>query len=121
MESQFDEACQRLFYNGLLVAMVTDRDGVVVLKSASEKVKHNMTEPTIPTTFTIANNQASKLGLGQNKSIISMYDHYQVIQLDQAPFVITLIAESNANTGLCTNLGQDLLKLTAPLVEAVNE
>ncbi|KAI8356169.1 Ragulator complex protein LAMTOR3 [Blakeslea trispora] len=121
MESQFDEACQRLFLDGLLLAMVTDRDGVIVLKSASEKAKDSMTEPTIPTTFTVANNQASKLGLGQNKSIISIYDQYQVIQLDQSPFVITLIAESYANIGLCTNLGQDLLKLTEPLVEAVNE
>ncbi|KAI8065391.1 Ragulator complex protein LAMTOR3 [Gilbertella persicaria] len=121
MESHFDETCQRFFYSGLLVAMVTDRDGVIVLKSSSEKVKDNMTEPIIPTTFAIANNQASKLGLGHNKSIIGVYDQYQIIQLDQAPFVITIIAESNANTGLFRNLGNDLLKLTKPLVESMNE
>lgn len=89
-----------------------------------------MTEPIIPTTFAIANNQASsivvqkkyheviknkeepiitdffpefeqasKLGLEHNKSIISVYEKYQVIQLDQTPLIITLIADSTANTG----------------------
>lgn len=33
MESNFNQMCSRLFYSGLLVAMVTDRDGVIILKS----------------------------------------------------------------------------------------
>jgi mitogen-activated protein kinase kinase 1 interacting protein 1 len=78
MENKFNEICSRLFYSGLLVAMVTDRDGVIILKSkwkkivdislnkkkltrfclgVSDKAKENMTEPIIPTTFAIANNQ----------------------------------------------------------------
>ncbi|KAI9342174.1 Ragulator complex protein LAMTOR3 [Pilaira anomala] len=121
MEAKFNEICTRLFYSGLLVAMVTDRDGVIILKSVSEDAKENMTEPTIPTTFAITNNQASKLGLQHNKSIISVYDNYQVIQLDQSPLIITLIAESNANTGLFMNLGDNLLELTEPLVEAMKD
>ncbi|KAI9258397.1 Ragulator complex protein LAMTOR3 [Helicostylum pulchrum] len=123
MEAKFNDICTRLFYSGLLVAMVTDRDGVIILKSVSEGAKENMTEPTIPTTFAITNNQASasKLGLQHNKSIISVYDKYQVIQLDQSPLIITLIAESTANTGLFMNLGDNLLELTEPLVEAMKE
>ncbi|KAI8048441.1 Ragulator complex protein LAMTOR3 [Thamnidium elegans] len=133
MEAKFNDICMRLFYSGLLVAMVTDRDGVIILKSVSEEAKENMTEPTIPTTFAITNNQASvvvqkkknheasKLGLQHNKSIISVYDKYQVIQLDQSPLIITLIAESTANTGLFMNLGDNLLELTEPLVEAMKE
>ncbi|KAI7908217.1 Ragulator complex protein LAMTOR3 [Cokeromyces recurvatus] len=120
MEVQFEHICSRLFYSGLLVAMVTDRDGVIILKCVSEKAKENMTGPIIPSTFAIANNQASKLGLQHNKSIISVFDEYQIIQLDQSPFTITLIAESDANTGLFINLGDDLLNITKPLVEAIN-
>lgn len=33
MEAKFNEVCSGLFYSGLLVAMVTDRDGVIILKS----------------------------------------------------------------------------------------
>ncbi|KAI8646610.1 Ragulator complex protein LAMTOR3 [Parasitella parasitica] len=121
MESNFNQICSRLFYSGLLVAMMTDRDGVVILKSVSDEAKEAMTEPIMPTTFAIANNQASKLGLEHNKSIISFYEKYQVIQLDQSPLIITLIANSTANTGLFMNLGNDLLKLTEPLVNALNE
>ncbi|KAK4509530.1 uncharacterized protein ATC70_007882 [Mucor velutinosus] len=121
MEANFNQVCSRLFYSGLLVAMVTDRDGVIILKSVSDKAKESMSEPIIPTTFSIANNQASKLGLAHNKSIISVYEQYQVIQLDQSPLIITLVADSTANTGLFMNLGNDLLKFTEPLIDAMNE
>ncbi|GAA5811672.1 hypothetical protein MFLAVUS_005113 [Mucor flavus] len=117
MEAKFNDICTRLFYSGLLVAMVTDRDGVIILKSVSEGAKENMTEPTIPTTFAITNNQASVVV----QKIMSVYDKYQVIQLDQSPLIITLIAESTANTGLFMNLGDNLLELTEPLVEAMKE
>jgi hypothetical protein len=33
MEAKFEELCSKLFYNGLIAALVTDRDGVVLLKS----------------------------------------------------------------------------------------
>lgn len=121
MESKFKETCSRLFYSGLLAALVTDRDGVIILKSVSDNAKDSMIEPIIPTTFAIANNQASKLGLQHNKSIISVYDQYQVIQLDQSPLIITLIADSIANTGLFMSLGNNLLELTQPLVEAMKD
>jgi hypothetical protein len=37
MEASFNETCNRLFYSGLLVAMVTDRDGVIILKSNKKR------------------------------------------------------------------------------------
>ena len=37
MEAKFKEICDRLFYSGLLVAMVTDRDGVILLKSKKKR------------------------------------------------------------------------------------
>lgn len=93
-----------------------------LILGVSDNAKDSMIEPVIPTTFAIANNQvsciltlkrtqiyhevtkpiilkASKLGLQHNKSIISVYDQYQVIQLDQTPLIITLIADTSANTG----------------------
>ncbi|KAG2194424.1 hypothetical protein INT47_003135 [Mucor saturninus] len=121
MESKFTEICSRVFYSGLLVAMVTDRDGVIILKSVSDKAREDMTEPMIPITFAIANNQASRKREYDIMSIISVYEKYQVIQLDQAPLIITLVADSAANTGLFMNLGKNILELTEPLVEAMKE
>ena len=45
--------------------------------------------------------QASKLGLGKNKSIISYYSTHQVVQFCHFPLVVTFIAQASANTGMC--------------------
>ncbi|CEI86868.1 hypothetical protein G6F70_005121 [Rhizopus microsporus] len=119
MEARFVDMCTPHFYNGLLVAAVTDRDGVVLLKCKSENAKDDLIESTLQSTFAVTNNQASKLGLGNNNSIISVYDLYQIIQLNDAPLIITLIADASANTGLFMSLGHSLIDLTRPIVEAL--
>ncbi|ORE02830.1 Roadblock/LC7 domain-containing protein [Rhizopus microsporus var. microsporus] len=121
MEARFVDMCSPHFYNGLLVAAVTDRDGVVLLKCKckSENAKDDLIESTLQSTFAVTNNQASKLGLGNNNSIISVYDLYQIIQLNDAPLIITLIADASANTGLFMSLGHSLIDLTRPIVEAL--
>ena len=45
--------------------------------------------------------QASKLGLGKNKGIISYYSNHQVVQFNYFPLVVTFVAQTRANTGLC--------------------
>ncbi|CAO3685307.1 unnamed protein product [Rhizopus microsporus] len=119
MEAKFVDMCTPHFSNGLLVAAVTDRDGVVLLKCKSENAKDDLIESTLQSTFAVTNNQASKLGLGNNNSIISVYDLYQIIQLNDAPLIITLIADASANTGLFMSLGHSLIDLTRPIVEAL--
>ncbi|CAO3662456.1 unnamed protein product [Rhizopus stolonifer] len=108
MDERFRELCSEHFYEGLLLATVTDRDGVEVLKCKSENAKDDLMEPTLATTFAVTNNQASKLGLGNNQSMISVYDIYQIIQLIDTPLIINIVAEASANT-----------ELTKPLVETM--
>lgn len=66
--------------SGLYVIQITDRDGVPLLRVNQSKEKNVdfALMPSFIPTFTTACDQASKLGLGRNKTIISMYSNYQV-------------------------------------------
>ncbi|XP_050394218.1 ragulator complex protein LAMTOR3 [Patella vulgata] len=90
--------------DGLYAIVVTDRDGVVMLKVANESVPDQATRPPFLSVFGAMSDQASKLGLGTNKSILSLYENFQVVQINKSPLLVTMIATSEANTG-------DILKL----------
>lgn len=64
--------------------IVTDRDGTPVINvKADSYVEIGLaTKPQFIATYTMATDQASKLGLGKNQSIVCMYSNYQVSQYD---------------------------------------
>lgn len=75
--------------NGILCIIVTDRDGTPVIRATSEIAPGELglaTKPTFLATFTMATDQASKLGLGKNQSIVCMYSNYQVCLQSQYHF-----------------------------------
>uniref|UniRef100_A0A9J7XQW7 Late endosomal/lysosomal adaptor, MAPK and MTOR activator 3 n=1 Tax=Cyprinus carpio carpio TaxID=630221 RepID=A0A9J7XQW7_CYPCA len=84
---------------GLHAIVVTDRDGVPVIKVANDNAPEYALRPTFLSTFALATDQGSKLGLSKNKSIICYYNTYQIVQFNRLPLVISFIASSNANTG----------------------
>ncbi len=43
--------------------------------------------------------QASKLGMGKNRGIVSYYSGHQVVQFNHHPLVVTFVAQTDANTG----------------------
>jgi ragulator complex protein LAMTOR3 len=52
------------------------------------------------TTFTMATDQASKLGLGNNKTCICMYSKHVIVQFNKLPtLVVTFIGTENCNIG----------------------
>ncbi|CAO3582699.1 unnamed protein product [Absidia cylindrospora] len=117
MERAFEAQCQSYLLDGLKAALLTDRDGVIILKCISEDAPPKITDPLIPTNFAVANNQASKLGLKHNEIIVSMYGLYQLVQLDQNPLIITIISDASANTGAFMQLARQLKIVTDPLVD----
>ncbi|ORX54390.1 Roadblock/LC7 domain-containing protein [Hesseltinella vesiculosa] len=119
MQPSFYSTCQPYFLQGLKAALLTDRDGVVVLKAQSQDCHEKLFDPLLVTNFSISNDQANKLGLLRNQAIVSMFDMYQLIQLDQSPLVLTLIAEADSNTGLWIHLSRQLKGQTDPLVKAM--
>lgn len=63
---------------GLHSILITDRDGVPVISVANEKAPELATRASFLSTFGMATDQGSKLGLGKNKTIMCMYSNYQV-------------------------------------------
>ncbi|CAJ1074200.1 ragulator complex protein LAMTOR3 [Xyrichtys novacula] len=102
---------------GLHAIVVTDRDGVPVIKVANENAPVHALRPGFLSTFALATDQGSKLGLSKNKSIICYYNTYQIVQFNRLPLVISFIASSSANTGLIMSLEKEL----APLIEELRQ
>lgn len=63
---------------GLYSILITDRDGVPAIHVATEKAPDLAMRASFLSTFGMATDQASKLGLGKNNTIICMYSNYQV-------------------------------------------
>jgi ragulator complex protein LAMTOR3 len=60
--------------NGLKVIIISDRDGVPLLRiSKDSKFPELGTKQNFLATFSVANEQSNKMGIGRNESIISMY------------------------------------------------
>lgn len=58
--------------------MIADRDGVPIIKASAEKIPDTALRSNFLSTFGMASFQGSKLGLGENNTIICMYSTYQV-------------------------------------------
>ncbi|XP_069781704.1 ragulator complex protein LAMTOR3 isoform X1 [Narcine bancroftii] len=104
---------------GLHAIVVSDRDGVPVIKVANDNAPEHALRPGFLSTFALATDQGSKLGLSKNKSIICYYNSYQVVQFNRLPLVVSFIANSNANTGLIVSLEKELAPLFEELRQAV--
>uniref|UniRef100_A0A8C2L1G9 Late endosomal/lysosomal adaptor, MAPK and MTOR activator 3 n=3 Tax=Cyprinus carpio TaxID=7962 RepID=A0A8C2L1G9_CYPCA len=104
---------------GLHAIVVTDRDGVPVIKVANDNAPEYALRPAFLSTFALATDQGSKLGLSKNKSIICFYNTYQIVQFNRLPLVISFIASSNANTGLIFSLEKELVPLIEELRQVV--
>ena len=86
---------------GLKAIIISDRDGVPVLKLSKENNKFPElgSKQQFLATFSISNEQSSKMLLGRNKSIITMFKSSTIIQLNKYPLIITFIGTENCNTG----------------------
>jgi len=101
--------------DGLYAIVISDRDGVPIFKVNVDSVPELALRMNFLSTFTNAMDQAGKLGMGKNNHIITMYQNYQVIQMNKLPVVVTLIAKNSANTGYLLTLE----KTFEPLVQAL--
>jgi len=114
-------SCLLLRVDGLLAIVITDRDGVHLVKAIKDQIPEMALRPSYLSTFAMATDQAGKLGVGKNNKIISIYSNYQVVQINRNPLVISLIATKSANTGQLVNLENDLSVVVDDLAQAVVE
>ncbi|XP_051032808.1 ragulator complex protein LAMTOR3-like [Phodopus roborovskii] len=104
---------------GIHAIVVSDRDGVPVIKVANDSAPEHALRPGFLSTFALTTDQGSKLGLSKNKSIICYCNTYQVVQFNRLPLVVSFIASSNTNTGLIVSLEKDLAPLFEELIKVV--
>ncbi|KAI0214046.1 Ragulator complex protein LAMTOR3 [Lamellibrachia satsuma] len=107
--------------DGLHAIIVTDREGVPVLKVADDRATPVMAlRLKFLSTSGTTLDQASKLGLSTNRTIVSMYSNYQVVCFNKLPLVVTLIASNSANTGMLLCLENDLEEVLGDIRTAVD-
>lgn len=85
--------------SGLYCIVITDRDGVPVIKVVGDNVPEQALRPGFISTFGLAIDQGSKLGLGKTETLICSYSQYQVIQMNKLPLIISFIASDSCNVG----------------------
>lgn len=100
---------------GLRAIVITDRDGVPVLKVSENSLPSMATRPPFLSTLAMGSEQQAKLALGHAKSLICLYENYQVVVLNKSPMLVSLIATEAANTGELL----DMDRLMAPLLDAL--
>ncbi len=93
---------------GLCQVFITDRDGVPIVHAAAQNSPNTFLRPQLLTAYSVALEQSSKLGLGTQKHMTCLYNGFQVVMMNCAPLMVTLIATSAANTGLILSLREDL-------------
>ncbi|XP_060520393.1 ragulator complex protein LAMTOR3-A [Cylas formicarius] len=107
--------------NGLYGIFFTDRDGVPLLKINSEKLPEHALRPSFISTFCLAIDQGSKLGLGKTNNLICLYSQYQIVQMNKLPVIVTFIASEHCNTGHILALEKELDPIISSLTLAVAE
>ncbi|OXU30179.1 ragulator complex protein LAMTOR3-A [Nasonia vitripennis] len=104
---------------GLHSILITDRDGVPAVFVANEKAPELAMRASFLSTFGMATDQGSKLGLGKNNTIICMYSSYQVVQMNKLPLVVSFIASHDCNTGHILDLEKKIDPVLCQLKNAV--
>lgn len=104
---------------GLYCILVTDRDGVPLLKVGTEKTPEHATRSSFISTFGLAIDQGSKLGLGKTSTLICCCSQYQVIQMNKLPLIVTFIASASSNTGHILAVESQLDPTLSELTSAV--
>lgn len=94
---------------GLLAVLIIDRDGVPLIEVHKDLVPELAMQASALSMTVLAADQVAKLGFGKCNTICCDYDNYQVVTFNKLPtsLVVTLIADSNANTGMLLSLGSD--------------
>ncbi|XP_077513516.1 ragulator complex protein LAMTOR3-like isoform X3 [Amblyomma americanum] len=104
---------------GLQAIVFTDRDGVPLIKAATDSAPEHALRPGFLATVGMAMSQGNKLGLGKCNKMVSSYSNYQVVSFNRHPVTITLVASSSANTGMILNLEEELNTVSQTLRSVV--
>mmetsp|Transcript_25078 Transcript_25078/g.63302 ORF Transcript_25078/g.63302 Transcript_25078/m.63302 type:complete len:124 (-) Transcript_25078:140-511(-) len=103
---------------GLRAVLVSDRDGIAILRYPPEE-SGVATPSGMEAAFAIAADQASKTYMGKCQAITAIYDNLILVQVNDPPLVISLVADIDSNVGSLVALAPKLRDALAPLREAL--
>lgn len=94
---------------GLLAVLIIDRDGVPLIEVHKDLAPELAMQASALSMTVLAADHVAKLGFGKCNTICCEYENYHVVTFNKLPssLVVTLIANSSANTGMLLALGPD--------------
>ena len=91
--------------SGLMGIMLSDKDGVPVLRVTSAQCPDTVTRSSFVASFAGTSQEVGgKLGLGNNNTLVAVYGEHQVVHHQHEAVILTLVANSSADTGHLMNL-----------------
>ena len=107
---------------GLLVIVLSDREGVPMVRANLQECPEPVTKPAFLTSYTgSTQEQAGKMGLGSNTCLVAVYASHQVVHCIHMSVIVTLVAISEANTGHLTSLVDTMRPFLTDVSNAVAE
>jgi len=105
--------------DGMLGIVLCDRDGIPIVRCTVEDCPEPATRPDFLSTHASATEQAGKMGLGANQTIMAVYQNYQVIHIIYEGVVITVIATADAILNELRNAADALKPLVKDIAKEV--
>jgi mitogen-activated protein kinase kinase 1 interacting protein 1 len=106
---------------GLLGIVLSDRDGVPILRATLAECPDSTARPGFLSAHPSGCEQASKMGMGGNATIVAIYGNYQIVHVLHANIVIILKANSGTLLGDIRGTGERLKPLVEDISAAVLE
>jgi len=108
-------------YNDLFAILITDRDGVIVCKVCTASSPEVSQQSRFISVFTSASKGSKKMGLGENRSIVTFYDTFQVVSIGCGAVALHFIATPEGNTGRCLRLDTELQPIMPTVLAMVQD
>ncbi|RKO88688.1 mitogen-activated protein kinase [Blyttiomyces helicus] len=104
--------------DGLVAALLTDRDGVEVTKAGSDDLPKEVLDPAFSAMLAAVSNQAD---FDKTKMAVSTFEQYQIVQFNHSPLILTLLASGDMDTGSLQNASKDLQEVIATAAKHVQK
>ncbi|KAL1504733.1 hypothetical protein AB1Y20_008511 [Prymnesium parvum] len=110
----FEAALDALSHVELEAVLVTDHDGVVLLR-AGEGAEDASIQRMAASYAQTTEHVSSKMQLGKNKLVAAMYENAVVVHASCPPLVLTLKAAAGSNLGLMMDAAPQAVAALQPL------
>ncbi|XP_063722371.1 ragulator complex protein LAMTOR3-like [Symsagittifera roscoffensis] len=96
--------------DGLLAIVISDKDGVTVLKVAHPSVSDSSSTiltPDFLSSYSLALDQVTKLPVGEAKAVYALHGEQQIAHFVIGVYYMSFLAQANANYGIFPTLAKE--------------